>query len=171
MNSWYFEAPDGRRFNWNKAPTYICPNADPIRVEVDGDERIETITLDRAVAIDAAARGLMMDPLKLARLIKRSHRSFSYQRERVNGKLTDRCECCGAKMDRLGFRCWVDRPKTEDELTSEDRTSSRVAERLGFDPGRRVVVHSFYADTKREADAWARDELRTAKAVAAEGEQ
>lgn len=163
-NYCYWSGPADTRYCFNVDPTFICPNADPIRVEGEG----VTITRDRCVAIDAAAKALMMEPVKLARMMQRSHRSFTHSRERVDGKLTNRCACCGAKMDRLGFRVWIERPKTAEELTPEDRVGSRVAERLGFDGQKTVIVRSAYVDTKREAKQWCLDEKHTAEAIAAE---
>lgn len=178
--SWYFEAPDGRRFNWNKEPTYTCPH-EGIRYEVHdfgtgkvtitdarpADEAVG-ITFSRYISEETkqAAAALGVDPLKLAKMITAGHRS-TYGRERVDGKLTEKCRACGAKMERLGFRCWIDRPVSADEATEGEQASKAIAGRLGFADPRRTV-QTFYAETKREADRWARDELATAHAVAAE---
>jgi hypothetical protein len=112
-------------------------------------------------AVEAAAAALGADAVQLGKLIRSAHHRFGAGRLRVDGKLTDRCGACGARMERLGFRCWVDAPHE----ATDSRT--RIADRLGFEPPR-DHVRTFYVDTKREAAAWARDEQRTAKAVAAE---
>lgn len=176
--TWYMEAPDGRRFNWSKAPSFECPMAlvryDVIdigtgEVKATVERRPEEavgVTFRRHVSpeLAAAAETLAVFPLKLAGALARLHRSpGGGERERVDGKPTDRCAGCGHKMRRLGFHCWVDEPYPE----GEEDVSKRVAQRLGFGPPRKTT-RSFYVDTKREAEAWARDELAAARAVAAE---
>jgi hypothetical protein len=177
----YWDGPGGARYCFNIEPTFRCPH-DGLRYDVvelgtgkvtvtELRPRDETVGITFSIHVTdeakAAADLLGVDPLKLTRMLARSHNS-NHGRERVNGKLTDRCKACGAKMERLGFRVWIERPKTEEELTAQDRTSSHVAERLGFSGERTVTVRSAYTDTKREAKQWCLDERATAQAVAEE---
>lgn len=161
----YWNGPGGTRYCFNVEPTFVCPNVEPVRPTNLRDEQGWTSPPEN---VRQAANLLGMQPVKLGRMIRKAHHSFTHTRERVEGKLTDRCACCGTKMDRLGFRVWVERPKTEDELTAQDRTSSHVAERLGFSGERTVTVRSAYTDTKREAKQWCLEEKATAQAVAEE---
>lgn len=156
----YWDGPGGTRYCFNIEPTFVCPNADPTFVLPS--PKIVGLT----EPVRAAARILGMEPWKFEHILQRAH--ASHTRERVAGKLTDRCSVCGAKMDRLGFRVWIERPKSEEELTPEDRTSSNVAQRLGFSGERTVVLRSAYTETKREAKQWCLDERATAQAVAEE---
>lgn len=161
MSSWALTAPDGRRFLWNKAPTYLCPLADP--VEYPGREGGEHVLRPAtAPALEAAAAAIGGDALLLGRAIRLAHqRAHGTQRLRVNDRPTDLCAVCGARLERLGFRIWIDTPR---DPTTVER---QLAEHLGLDAPREVLFNS-YADTKREAEAWARDELAGAKAAAAD---
>lgn len=151
MSSWYLPSADGtRRFSWNKEPTFECPNADAVHYtagERDGEDGTWTLARDE---IATAAAALGADPVMLGRLLRQRHASHAAGRMRVNGRLTDRCAICGAKMTRKGFRAWIDEP-------SEDASSQRIAGRLGLEPPRRTIRTTWHP-TKREAEAWARHE-------------
>jgi hypothetical protein len=139
----YWEAPDGRHFNYDVEPTFHCPNAAGIA--------------GPAVAVAAEALGADAEPL--ARIIERAHGSHRYGRVRdANGRLTDRCTICGARMERKGFRCWIDEPNTADE------SGARIASRLGFEPPRQTI-RVVWLDTKREAREWCYEEFQLAKSV------
>ena len=156
--SWYLSGPDGLRVNWNKAPTFQCPNADAVTYTAAEDGGEGTWTLQRP-EIAAAAAALGADPVLLAKLLRQRHASISAGRLRVDGRLTDRCAICGTKMTRKGFRAWIDQD-------SDDAASQRVARRLGLD-GPRTTVRTTWHPTKTEAQAWARHELKRARARAA----
>lgn len=161
---WYYDAPDGRRWNWSKEPTYQCPNRPALR-EVEEP----TPLVDRlipTIAMRDAAEALATTPEAMARLLENVHARISYGRQRdANGRLTDRCSCCGAKMRRLGFRAWVDEPIPENELTDDHARSMRVSERLGLDGEQRRTTWSGHFETKRAAQEWAHRESRDAKAA------
>lgn len=150
---WYMgPAPDGRRFCYAKTPTFTCP----IASAAQGFLRDATLGSDPlAERVFDAASALRVDPKWLAQRVS----SGSHHRERVDGKLTDRCTC-GARMDRLGFAIWVER-----EAPERTDTSARFTrEVFGGQPVERVG-RTRYADTKREAQTWARQELAAAKAA------
>lgn len=165
----YWDGPEGTRYCFNIEPTFICPNAEPVKPhKIDWPEGDEHTWTSPPENVRQAAHLLGMQPVKLGNMIRKAHQSFTHTRERIDGKLTNRCACCGTKMDRLGFRVWIERPKAEEELTAGDRTSSGVAQRLGFSGERTVIIRSAYTDTKREAKQWCLDERATAQAVAEE---
>jgi hypothetical protein len=137
-------AADGRRFCWAKAPSFTCPVH-----ERAYEARLPDGPLP--VAMSDAAYRLGLDARWLARRIAQG----THGRARVDGKLTDRCQC-GAKMRRNGFACWAEREDTS-EGVSQDLTRH-----LGSTPVVRVGP-TRYMDTKREAEAWARDELAVAR--------
>ena len=136
--------PSTRR---SSAPTPTRSPTRPARPE--GDEG--TWTLDRAeIAVAAAARSAptrSCSPSSCA-----SATDVGAGRLRVDGVLTDRCAVCGAKMNRKGFRGWIDAPVT-------DAPAKRIAGRLGLAEPRetqRVTWHP----TKKDAEAWAKHERR-----------
>jgi hypothetical protein len=157
-SSWYLSGPDATRFNWNKEPTFQCPNADAVTYTAADDGGEGTWTLQRP-EIATAAAAIDADPVMLGRLLRQRHASFTAGRLRIDGRLTDRCAICGAKMTRKGFRAWIDQ-------ASDDDASQRVARRLGLD-GPRTTVRTTWHPTKTEAQAWARHELKRARARAA----
>lgn len=155
--SWYLSGPDGLRFNWNKAPTFACPNADVVTYVAGEDGGEGTWTLQR-LEVAAAAAAIGADPVMLGRLLQQRHASFTAGRLRVDGRLTDLCAVCGTTMTRKGFRAWIDEP-------SADATSQRVAGRLGLD-GPRTTVRRTWHQTKAGAEAWVRHELKRTRARA-----
>lgn len=143
MTTYYVEAGD-THFCWSTEPTYRCPNADMPR---GGDGEIIATP-----AIVSAAGLLAADPAKLAGLLERPHRRVSQHRARVDGKLTDTCAICGARLERLGFARWIERKPTTEERKS---VQGRINERLGFD-GMIRQAPTWYSKTKKDAAAWAR---------------
>lgn len=153
--SWYVSGPDGLRFNWNKAPTFQCPNASAVTyTAADAGGGEGTWTLQRP-EVAAAAAAIGADPVMLGKLLHQRHASFAAGRLRVDGRLTDRCAICGAKMTRKGFRAWIDKP-------GDDEASQRVARRLGLQ-GPRTTIRTTWHPTKAAAEAWARHELKRAR--------
>lgn len=141
---WYVgPAPDGRRFCYAKAPSYICP----VHEAAQEARRPEA---EAPPQLAAAAEALGVEVRWLAASVGR----YGHERARVDGKLTERCRC-GARMRRLGFACWEEAPPTE------EGSLDRMAERLGFSHMERGQTR--YQDTKREAEAWARRQLQHAK--------
>jgi len=95
--SWYLSGPDDTRFNWNKEPSFQCPNADPVHytaAAVTGEEG--TWSLQRPhIATAAAAIGA--DPVLLGKLLRQRHASHQAGRLRADGRLTDRYTICGTR--------------------------------------------------------------------------
>lgn len=176
MSYRYYEAPDRRQFCYATHPTFTCPQSrslwdyhdletgDTKVVEREPGERMG-VTFTRHVndRVKHGARQLGMDPDRLAGMIAVAHRRDS-GRARIDGKLTDKCKVCGAKMERVGFHCWVERPYTEEELES---SSARATVSLNAALGTQALktIRNLYVDTKKEAREWAYDEFKTAKAA------
>lgn len=139
---WYIEGDDGRHYCYSKEPTYECP--------VGGMRSLGDI-------LELAAGEVGIDPKFMLRRLQ-----HSAGRARVEGRLTDVCLGCGHKLDRLGFRYWIEGEPTEDEDTS----SSRIAARLGLGDGFVTVEGPWYAKTKKDAQAWARQRVAATKAAA-----
>src|SRR3954469_14874346 len=103
MSTWYI-ADDDTHFNWNKEPTFECPNA---RFELREESESEPHYVDRLIAtpeIEQAAPLLGLTAQQLVILLHRAHARSSYGRKRIDGRLTNECACCGRTMKRLGFR-------------------------------------------------------------------
>lgn len=160
---WYIEGGPGVRLCYAKSPTYICPHAYFERVR-DADDKVTGRVPTAAAEKVAAVLGT--DPESAAKLLERGHRSMG-GRLRVDGKLTERCEGCGAKMQRKGFRIWREELVPEEERTSEQRTSAAINSRLGFDGQTWKTTYSGYVETKREAEGWARENAASSKAAVA----
>jgi hypothetical protein len=131
MSYWYYEGPDDRHFCWAKAPTFVCENAEGLR-----EEDAERIAVELGIT-------------KIDEIIANAHRRAAVSlRERVDGKLTDSCRVCGAKLTRKGFAAWEERPA--------DPTSSkaRIGARLGLHSHERVGTTRYFR-TKAKAKAWA----------------
>lgn len=148
----YYDAGGGRHFCYAVAPTFLCPYGQLKVPTADEDWEVPEPFMQAAQALDVM-------PAALLGMVVRGHRNN--RRLRVNGQLTDRCETCGHKMDRLGFRCWEETPKAPSGLDN-------VASRLGSAPPT-DIVRTVYVDTKKEAREWAYEEMRIAKSVAKEG--
>lgn len=147
MSYRYYAAPGGYEFAYASAPTFLCPHSDFAWVDEDADPADrEWIPSEAARAVAVALGTTDQDA---CRMLRRAHASHSHRRRRVDDKLTDRCDACGAKMRRKGFRAWAQRPRQNDGGTGQ-----RIAERLGMSPPAEVV-ESVYVETKREARAWA----------------
>jgi hypothetical protein len=63
-------------------------------------------------------------------------------------------------MERLGFRCWIERDKSPEEYGTGDH----ITERLGGSPSH--IGKVLYLDTKKEARAWALENSQVSKAAA-----
>lgn len=150
---YYGPAPDGRHFCYAKAPTFQCP------VAMDAAElRTPEPEPTAGLQVRAAAELLGVDARWLA---ARVASSSYHDRARVGGKLTDRCTC-GARMERLGFAVWTERPRTKAELAEP---GAQISSRLfGTDSATHVQDGPrAYQDTKRDAQEWARRQLQHAK--------
>lgn len=95
--------------------------------------------------LEAAAEELGVGREWLLRKIKHAGR-----RARVDGRLTDRCAECGHKLERLGFHCSI--RVHDDEQTVAGFTMAKMEKQ-------------FYLDTKREAERWAREEVRLTHSI------
>lgn len=178
----YWEDGHGRRYCYAKDALFECPHeglwyelTDPETGEKTLTKRQPAerlgITFSRAATPeqDNAAAVLGMDPVKLGAMIAQAHSRRGRERLRVDGRLTDRCGCCGARMERKGFRVWIDEPVPEEELSSGQRTSAAISSRIFGGSGTQLrVIRERWLDTKKEARAWAYEEYRLAQATIAE---
>lgn len=140
----YFRGPGGRRFCWDVHPRFRCRLA-------DGD-------LSTAPELGAAAKAA---GVTLGWVLEKAHNSRESRGRDADGRLTNRCFYCDAKMERLGFACWVEEP--DDPASSRSQTR----ERFGLSPFR-AVGERIHLPTKREARAWALEQAQIAEAIAAE---
>jgi hypothetical protein len=127
---YYLEAKSDNnlRFCWDSTPGYHCP--------------VAQLTVDDLGLIQAA-QALGVTPGWLERRVKHNP-----VRERAaNGKLTETCVYCGHKLERLGFRCWVERRTT-------DPAKLRIMGRIGGFMGEKIDG-PWYRKTKKEAQDWA----------------
>lgn len=179
MGAWYYDAPDGRRWHFNKEPSFECPNyfakyelTDP----ETGEKRLVAAPPDKALGItfrrhvpeevERAAELIGCGGEELAAMLLRSHQSVGFGRKRVDGRLTNTCRACGGKMKRLGFYAYADEPIPEGEETAEQRSSAAINQRLvGGDGRARRTTWSGHFDTKREARQWAYENMVTAEAA------
>lgn len=134
----YYEGTDGRRYCWSLVPSFRCPVG-----------AVEHSTIGAYVltpAIEQAAQALDVDPQYLARSVK-----HSAERARVGGKLTEDCNACGHRLERLGFAYWIAAKQTPGD------SSVSIAIRLGVHgrSGFVMVEGGWYAKTKNDAKAWA----------------
>lgn len=158
----YYEGKDGRHYCYAKDPTFVCPLAEPTEYVVPAGEASETegehrIKLGHLGLLTAAAGVLGVGALELGMMLKRTHNSGRAGRKRVDGKLTDTCGACGHKLDRLGFRGWVEREPTAEEA---DNASDRIGSRLFGAGPRWRNDETHYFDTKKEVMEWAREEAK-----------
>lgn len=139
----YYEGADGRRYCWESEPTFRCPVG-----AIERDPIAEDFGYVLTAPIIAAADKLAIDPQFLAGKLKHSP-----ERTRVDGRLTDDCNSCGHRMERLGYRYWIMAKEAESAASEANR---RVADRLGFNADGFVIVDgSWYAKTRKDAKAWA----------------
>jgi hypothetical protein len=134
----YFRGADGRRYCWNKEPTYTCP--------IGAAERLGDI-----LEMAAEEVGVKADWL-LARI------RHSPWRARVDGRLTENCETCGHRMRREGFRYWIEAEPSKN-ATEDQRLAASIHHRLTGD-GFVQVSGPWYASTRKGARAWARTRSR-----------
>lgn len=147
---WYIDGADGRRYCYAKEPTYRC--------HVGAIER-DPVAPDAGYvltpAIVAAADKLEIDAQFLARKLRHSP-----ERSRVNGKLTDDCNACGHRMERVGFRYWIE------VVDTESRTpSTQLTQMMGGTPTK-TVEGPWFAKTKQAAKQWAGMRVKQTKAAA-----
>lgn len=151
---WYVSGADGLHCCWAKSPSYSCPFANGI-----DDPEIVPVTSRLLPAI--AETGMSVE--RVSRAVKRVH-SSSNLRARVDGKLTEHCAACGAKLTRHGFAAWLERELPDDaELTPSQRISEGI---FGTAPTERVGEQRYFR-TKRKAEEWARKQAAKSRAAAA----
>ncbi len=135
----YISDGDGRRYCWERHPTYVCPHA------THNETHDQTVPAGLA----GAAEALACDVTLLSGILTRAHASLNAGRRRdSNDRLTEECAICGRRMQRPGFAYWVA------AKAPKDSARFRIAQRLGGDPFERVEG-PWYAKTKRDARAWA----------------
>lgn len=156
----YIPGANGHRYHWATTPTFECPNADPVvyTAAADGDGEGEWMLRPAtANTITAAAVALGADALLLARVLRSRHQAQGVQRQRIDGKLTDRCSVCGTRMHRKGFRAWITAPST-------DAAQKRIASRLAMTAPRETLRVTWH-DTQKVARGWAEHEHGRAAAT------
>ncbi len=135
----YIPGADGRRYCWDRHPTYICAHA---TLEETEDQLVLAGVAD-------AAHALACDATLLARILTCVHASINAGRRReISGALSEDCAICGRRLQRPGFAYWIAAP------APKDSARARIAQRLGGDPFERVEG-PWYAKRKRDARAWA----------------
>jgi hypothetical protein len=155
--SWrYYEGAPGRRYCWAIDPTFTCPNGTLKYPTADDDWEIPEPFMRAAEILD-------MYPGLLLRMVVKAHRNN--RRLRENGRLTDRCETCGRRMERKGFRAWAEEDAGAGR-TGLQGVSDELTRAFGGKPSN--ILKVIYFDTKKEAVAWALEESRISRAVAAE---
>jgi hypothetical protein len=160
----YWQGPGGERVCISTHPTFVCPHGS---FERERDEEGKVIRRIPTPAAEAAARALGADVDLVVRMLDRQHGQVSAGRRRVDGKLTDDCAVCGARMERKGFRVWIERPVPEEERTEGERASAAINSRLNGGPAVAFrTAKTAWLDTKREARAWCLDELRILRSAA-----
>lgn len=147
MSARYWTGPDDRHYAYNVDASYDCPVAKLIAFPSDADVLPQRLT--------DAAGALKMDPRRLAVMLRKSSCGA---RDRDGAKLTERCVAHGVKMNRRGYRAFVDEPVPEAEWGRDPHMRSQVAiNRRLSDPDYvpRRVVEQAWLRTKREARLWA----------------
>jgi hypothetical protein len=157
---WYIDGAPGVRFCWLKEPTYVCRYAPGVADFRTVEDRLR----EAAPELADVAGGL---GIEIGRVMNRAHSGGRGGRRRVNDKLTDRCDACGAKMRRLGFRAWREELKAPDETTEGERARAAIGEAFGGDGLAWRTTESHYMGTKREAEAWARENVAVSRAAVA----
>lgn len=171
MSTRYWEIegdPEERRFCFTTKASFTCPHAYFERErEADASGAIIVVRRTPTPAVKAVAEALGTDVASAMRVLERGHGGRGTERRREDGRLTDRCATCGAKMIAHGFSAYVERPKREGEFEETDRASAAIAGRLGFD-GPSVRLKSVSGLKRAEARAWAWEQRQQ---VAAELEE
>ena len=157
----YWDGPEGRRYCFTTEPLMECPNVPEPQREAGSGYVVTAV----AKAVAAALSTTEQDA---CRVLRRAHSGSRGHRRRVDGKLTDRCDSCGAKMRNRGYFAYVEEPVPEEELTSLQRTSAALNARLSGNATQYRRIRDVQVDTRREAKAWAWDELKADKAIEAE---
>jgi hypothetical protein len=153
MNARYYRGGD-RRFVYDVEATYRCPWALGPPPDV------------LATALAGGLTGLSV-------IFAKAHRQATRIRAQdSNGRKTDRCATCGAKLEKVGYRAWIEAPypdvvaelrrlgRGEDASAAEG--SARISERLGGDEYAPWPGSSRYFGLKREAVAWCREQAQSA---------
>jgi hypothetical protein len=183
-NARYWEL-DGVRFCFTITPSFECPMTvtayevwDPVtdkttvttRRPPKEDEALG-ITFKRHVteAQIEAARLLGVDAKALVTLIENSHRGAWHSqdgiRRRVEGKLTDLCRTCGAKLINHGYSAFVERdfdPEVDEDPEGTRKASRAISDRLGFQPPA-VRLKGVNGLKRTEARKWAYEQYTQAK--------
>jgi len=90
----YIPGADGRRYCWDRHPTYICAHA---TLEETEDQLVLAGVAD-------AAHALACDATLLARILTCVHASINAGRRReISGALSEDCAICGRRLQRPGF--------------------------------------------------------------------
>lgn len=144
----YFNGAPGVRCCIAVHPTFVCPYSQLNLSTADEEWEVPAPLLQ-------AATQLGMYPGLLVRLVVRGHRNNRRMRE--GERLTDRCENCGARMERRGFHCWIEQDKPREHYG----TSDRMTEAIGGTP--KIILKTLYLPTKKEAREWAFEESKLSK--------
>ena len=158
MGSRYYSG-GRRRYLWNTEATYRCPH----------------VTAPPWALVETAHKEGVH---RLPEMFAAAHRRASAIRERdENNRPTNVCATCGAKLDKVGYRVWVE-GRYEDVVAEMERlgrdagptlVSQRIGERLGLGDGWTVWPGSErYFGLKREAISWCREQSQQERAARAE---
>lgn len=161
-----------RRYLYNSEATYRCPY----------------VTGPPWALVELAHKSGVS---RLPEVFASAHRRSSRIRQiDENNRPTDRCATCGAKLDKVGYRVWVEgryedvvadlrrqasrrggrqagKQQILDQVASVE-TSQRINERLGGDGWTIWPGSERYFGVKREAISWCREQAEQEKAGRAE---
>jgi hypothetical protein len=129
----YYEGTTDKRrqFCVATSPTFVCGYTD---------------------GFEAAAGIMAVDGIsgeRLSEIVANAHARTLHSSLRLrdaDGKLTDECRVCGAKLIRKGFAAWEQREREE---------QTGIAMRLGIEQFDKVGEKRYFR-TKKQAWAWAR---------------
>jgi hypothetical protein len=180
-NARYWEL-DGVRFCFTITPHLECPMSVTTYEVLDVSTGERTITKRRpeekvgwtftrhvTAEQEEAARLLGVDAKAMVTLIENGHRNAWHSqdgiRRRVEGKLTDRCRACGAKLINHGYSAFVERdfdPEVDEDPEGTRKASRAISDRLGFQPPA-VRLKGVNGLKRTEARKWAYEQYTQAK--------
>ena len=140
MSYRYLTGSDGRRYCFSVHTNYRCRNAHETGRPEEPARQREVID---------AADALACIPEKLTEILSRAHGNLGARRRRESdGRLTEDCDVCGRRLERLGFAYFIA------ARAPQDSSARRIAARLGAS-GYQRVEGPWHANTKRDARQWA----------------
>lgn len=144
---WYIEGADGRHYCWSKEPSFSCP--------IGTAERLGDL-------FEQACAHADISPAWMLRRLQHNGGRF---RDEKTGRWVAQCDSCGHKLDRLGFRYWIEGPPPADDGLGA--LNAALNKTLLGGSGFTTVEGPWYAPTKKDAEAWARGRVAETKGVTA----